>query len=274
MQSCGEWQLLPKGQGAQTATPPHLIWRHADNMRRRLRHHLTFSVLLGTKLIARMFYRFRIAWIGRRPRDPWKNVKLVLFLNHTSLYEPLFAGWVPNRFLKTIARNGLLPVADKTFCRPLVGRFFKLVAGNVVPVSRERDSSWHKFVATVRSGSLVVIAPEGRMKRANGLDRTGKPMTVRGGVADLLLRISAGRMLIAYSGGLHHVQVPGQKLPRLFKTLKMNVESLDIGGYSLMLAKACQGDFKQAVIRDLERRRRCYCPAAVPLLSAPATLLS
>jgi hypothetical protein len=215
-----------------------------------------------------VFYRFRIAWIGDRPKDPWKNVKLVLFLNHTSLYEPLFTGWVPIRFLKNIARNGLLPVADKTFCRPLVGRFFKMVAGNVVPISRERDTTWHGFIERVRSSSLVVIAPEGRMKRANGLDRTGKPMTVRGGVADLLYQIRAGRMLIAYSGGLHHVQIPGQKLPRLFKTLKMSVESLDITQYSKMLAAVCDGDFKKAVIRDLEMRLSRYCPVTRQL---PAT---
>ena len=46
------------------------------------------------------------------------------------------------------------------------------------------------------------------MKRANGMDLEGMPMTIRGGVADLLMAIPGGRMLIAYSGGLHHVQVP------------------------------------------------------------------
>ena len=243
-------------------------------MKRRLRNQLTFIILLSTKIMARMFYRFRIAWIGEQPGDPWQNVKLVLFLNHTSLYEPLFAGWVPTRFLKNIARNGLLPVADKTFCRPLVGRFFKLVAGNVVPVSRERDTSWQRFVAKIRSSSLVVIAPEGRMKRANGLDIGGRPMTVRGGVADLLLQIPAGRMLIAYSGGLHHVQIPGQTLPRLFKTLKMNVESLDIRHYCRMLSAACNGDFKKAVIRDLETRLNRYCPPGPIAVPAFAKVVS
>ena len=217
-------------------------------------------MLLGTKFASRLFYRFEVEWIGRLPKDPWKNIRLVLLLNHTSLFEPLFAGWVPNRFLKRVARNGLVPVADKTMLRPFVGRFFRLVANNVVPISRKRDHSWHRFVESIRTGSMVVIAPEGRMKRNTGLDQSGSPMTVRGGVADLLKRIKAGRMLIAYSGGLHHVQAPGQRLPRLFKTLHMRVESLDIPAYRQMLAESPYERFKQAVIEDLQIRRDCYCP--------------
>ena len=60
--------------------------------------------------------------------------------------------------------------------------------------------------------AMVLILPEGRMKRATGLDSEGKPMTVRGGIADILETIGEGRMLLAYSGGLHHVQAPGRAL--------------------------------------------------------------
>ena len=229
-------------------------------MRRRFKRRFTYVLLLTTKFFSRLFYRFEVEWIGRLPGDPWKNIRLVLLLNHTSLFEPLFAGWVPNRFLKLVARNGLVPVADKTMLRPIVGRFFRLVANNVVPISRKRDRSWRRFVESIRTGSMVVIAPEGRMKRNTGLDQNGSPMTVRGGVADLLKQIKAGRMLIAYSGGLHHVQAPGQRVPRLFKTLRMRVESLDIPSYRRMLASSSYGRFKQAVIEDLQIRRDCYCP--------------
>jgi 1-acyl-sn-glycerol-3-phosphate acyltransferase len=229
-------------------------------MRPRFKRRFTFLLLLTTKYLSKLFYRFEVEWIGRLPKDPWKNIRLVLLLNHTSLFEPLFAGWVPNRFLKLVARNGLVPVADKTMLRPFVGRFFKLVANNVVPISRKRDHSWKRFVKTIQDGSMVVIAPEGRMKRDTGLDLTGRPMTVRGGVADLLEQIKAGRMLIAYSGGLHHVQSPGQRIPRLFKTLRMRVESLDISAYSHMIASKSYGRFKQAVIEDLQVRRDIYCP--------------
>lgn len=229
-------------------------------MRSRFKTRFTYLTLLVTKALSRLFYRFEVDWIGRLPTDPWKNIRLVVLLNHTSLFEPLFAGWVPNRFLKSIARNGVLPVADKTLLRPVVGRFFKLVADTVVPISRRRDTSWSRFVETIRTGSMVVIAPEGRMKRKTGLDLSGAPMTVRGGVADLLQQIEKGRMLIAYSGGLHHVQAPGQRFPRLFKTLRMRVESLDISTYSRMIASGADRPFKQAVVRDLQTRRDSYCP--------------
>ncbi len=229
-------------------------------MGKRLKPRITYLLLLATKCLSRLFYRFEVDWIGRLPKDPWKNIRLVLLLNHTSLFEPLFAGWVPNQFLKSVARNGLVPVADKTMLRPFVGRFFRMVADNVVPISRKRDHSWNRFVETIHAGSMVVIAPEGRMKRKSGLDLSGSPMTVRGGVADLLRQIRAGRMLIAYSGGLHHVQAPGQRIPRLFKTLRMRVQSLDISTYSRMIASTAQRTFKQAVIEDLQIRRDSYCP--------------
>jgi 1-acyl-sn-glycerol-3-phosphate acyltransferase len=215
---------------------------------------------LGVKTLSRTFYRFNIDWIGRIPTDPWSNLRLVLILNHTSLYEPLFAGFVPKRFLRRVARDGLLPVADKTLCRPLVGRFFRFVANNVASVSRLRDNTWENFVQSVRDRSLVILAPEGRMKRANGLDAEGKPMTIRGGVADLLQAIPGGRMLIAYSGGLHHVQTPGQLIPRMFKTLSMKIESLDIAQYrDAILGRYGLDGFKTGVIRDLEARRSVYC---------------
>jgi 1-acyl-sn-glycerol-3-phosphate acyltransferase len=221
---------------------------------------LKYPLLLAVKYAARTFYRFDVGWVGSVPENPWDSLRMVLILNHTSLYEPLFAGWVPNHFLKQLARDGVIPVADKTFCRPVVGRFFKLVAQKVVPVTRERDTTWERFVARVRANSLVILAPEGRMKRPGGLDLQGKPMTVRGGVADLLQKIPGGRMLIAYSGGLHHVQIPGQRLPKLFKTLKMRVESLDIAQYTRMIMENYGiENFKIAVIRDLEKRRSRYC---------------
>lgn len=226
-----------------------------------MKQKLIFAFLIGIKTFSAMFYRFRIHWIGELPSDPWKNLRLVVLLNHTSLYEPLFTGFLPNRFLKNIAYNGLVPIADKTISRPLVGYFFKILACNVVPITRLRDNSWNRFLTKIKSTSLIIMAPEGRMKRANGLDLAGKPMTVRGGIADLLKNITNGRMLIAYSGGLHHVQVPNQLIPRLFKTLHMTIESIDIAKYKDRLLNhwGCEG-FKIGVIKDLEKRRAIHCP--------------
>jgi hypothetical protein len=217
-------------------------------------------MLLSIKALSAMFYRFNVSWVGDTPPDPWADLRLVLLLNHTSLYEPLFTGFLPNRFLKNIAQNGLVPVADKTLGRHLVGYFYRIVAKNVVPITRLRDDTWEMFLKKVTSKTLVIMAPEGRMKRATGLDVEGKPMTVRGGVADIIRKIPLGRMLIAYSGGLHHVQIPSQLIPKLFKTLHMKIENLDIDEYRNNILCLCgQEGFKYGVITDLEKRRANHC---------------
>jgi hypothetical protein len=100
------------------------------------------------------------------------------------------------------------------------------------------------------------------MKRATGLDKEGRPMTVMGGIAYILRVIKKGRMILAYSGGLHHVQIPGQTFPKLFKTLKINYENLDIEQF----IKHCQGrahdeeSFKHAVTVELQSRMKKNIP--------------
>jgi len=101
------------------------------------------------------------------------------------------------------------------------------------------------------------------MKRATGLDSEGRTMSVRGGIADILDSVGEGRMLIAYSGGLHHVQVPGQRFPRLFQTIRMRLEVVEIGEYRRAMMERGGGTpegSKAAVIADLEHRRDTFCP--------------
>lgn len=86
-------------------------------------------------------------------------------------------------------------------------------------------------------------------------------MTVRGGIADLIQAVGEGQMLIAYSGGLHHVQAPGEHLPRLFKTVRLNLELVDLRDYrDRMLERGGKSGFRRAVIRDMEERRDRFCP--------------
>jgi len=226
-----------------------------------MRALVVFVLLLKLKYLSRLFYRFEPEWVGEPASDPWRGIRLLAFLNHTSLYEPLFAGVVPNHFLWRLASRGVLPAAQKTIERPLVGHFFRLVASQVVPISRKRDATWNQFLKAIETDSMVALAPEGRMRRATGLDSKGQPMTVRGGIADILEAIPEGPMLLAYSGGLHHVQIPGQRWPRLFKTLRMRLEIVDIGEYrETIMRRAGAEDFKHAVIADLEARRDRHCP--------------
>ena len=110
---------------------------------------------------------------------------------------------------------------------------------------------------------MVVIAPEGRMKRATGLDANGNPMTVRGGVADVLQAISieqddrVQRRAASRAGARSH--------PECFQKVRLRVENVDIAGYiAEQMAKGGVEQFKRNVIRDLEQRaiptaltRRC-----------------
>jgi hypothetical protein len=111
---------------------------------------------------------------------------------------------------------------------------------------------------------MVLILPEGRMMRRNGLDANGQPMTVRGGIADILDALPSGRMLLAYSGGLHHVQAPGELLPRPFRRLWLHLEVVEIADYRAERQREATSDagFKRAVVGDLERRRDVHCPTA------------
>lgn len=227
-----------------------------------MRTYLVFLLLVTVKLFARVFYRLEMCFLGDLPAAPWGRHRVVAILHHTSLYEALFAGGCPFHFLWRIARHGVVPIAQKTAERALVGRFYGLIANRVVSITRERDETWAAVLAEIDPDAMVMLFPEGRMKRANGLDSTGKPMTVRAGIAEILETIGEGTMLLAYSGGLHHVHAPGQRLPRLFKRIRMNLEVVDIASYNA--ARTVDGGgprgYRRAVVADLERRRDELCP--------------
>lgn len=224
------------------------------------RSALVFGLLVCLKFLSRVFYRHDLGWIGPVPPKPWSAIRLVAFLNHTSLFEPVFLGMVPVSFIWRLAAHGVVPAADKTTDRPLVGLVFRFVAHHVIAITRQRDDTWFQVLNRIDPQSMVVLAPEGRMKRATGLDLHGNPMSVRGGIADILLSVKEGRMLIAYSGGLHHVQIPGH-VPRIFKTVRLRVENVDIAEYiAEMMSRGGEAEFKRNVMKDLDWRRDHYCP--------------
>lgn len=228
-----------------------------------MRSYLVFLFLATVRLVSKTFWRSRSAWIGDPgPGDRWRDLRVICFLNHTSLFEWIFISVVPLRLVWRVARHGVVPAAEKTIRRPIVGTFFKLLAAHVVSITRERDHTWRSVLERIDPDSMVIILPEGRMKRLNGLDSHGLPMTVRGGIADILESVPDGAMLIAYSGGLHHVQAPGERFPRVFRTVRMNLERLEIARYrEELMRESGSVAFKRAVVADLERRRDEYCPA-------------
>ena len=215
---------------------------------------ISFLSLLIIKGLSNIFYRYEIGW-PKDERIKWNDVRLIIFLNHTSLFEVLYLGFLPTFFLRMLSKRMVAPGADKTLNRPVVGMLFKIFSPGMTSITRKRDDSWDQFLESIHDDSIIIIAAEGRMKRTTGLDLEGKKMTVRPGVVDVLGTLDKGQMVIAYSGGLHHVQIPGEGFPRLFKTLKMDLEAFDIHTYKNSFVEAPGSQtWKKMVLDDLQHR--------------------
>lgn len=229
----------------------------------------TFLILVVVWTFSRVFYRLRETWVGNiTPRD-WTDLRVIAILHHTSLMEIVLAGYAEWSLLWRFATHGVLPVAEKTI-RRRIGIFFRFLVRHVVVVTRQRDHTWDEMLNRVDDESIAIILPEGRMMRANGLDSHGRPMTVRGGIADILENLDSGRMLLIYNQGLHHIQVPGEGLPKLFKPVDVVFELVDIPSFKhqAMERFGDQG-YRRAVVADLTERRDRHCPAP-PVDQPPA----
>ena len=220
-----------------------------------------FLALASIKLFALTFYKVDNKWLHNHEEDPWADMSMLVLLNHTSLFEPLLLGAAPWRLIWRISGRIIAPGADVTLDRPIAGKLLKYVAPKMMPISRKRDDTWDNFLNAIEPESVVIIAPEGRMKRVDGLDKNGNPMSVRGGIADILEMLPGGKMVIVYSGGLHHIQVPGQGLPKLFKRIRVQCEKLDIKEYVSEMNSKSDIDFHRAVIHDMEWRMRQNVPS-------------
>jgi len=218
-----------------------------------MRRTFAFLILASIKIIVRVFYTRDFNWKPERDQVDFRQARLLVLLNHTSLYEPLFLSELPFGFLWRIADKIYLPIADVTLKRPIVGAFFKLMLPRVFPITRKSDDSWQNYLNSIQSDDLVIIAAEGRMKRPNGLDKHGKKMSIRGGVADIIDRLDGGTVLICHSGGLHHIQKPGQHLPRLFQKIQMEVTVLDIVNYKKKFSENSR-ERKIQMVQDLQTR--------------------
>lgn len=229
-----------------------------------MRKALRFLVLALIKSLSRLCFSFSVTWVGEKPADGFRGARLGMLLNHTSLFEPIFLAVLPWHVLWRTATRGVIPGADITLNRPFAGAVYKALAPRVITITRKRDETWSQFLQSIGEDSLIVLAPEGRMKRPTGLDKEGNPMTVRGGIADILAMLPGGKMVLCYSGGLHHVHAPGERFPRLFRRVAVAFEALDIADYKRSLGgTADEKAFKAAVIRDLEARRDRVCATLV-----------
>lgn len=223
-----------------------------------MRTLLRFSLLAATNILSRVFFSFTLEWVGRRPAIPFRHARMAILLNHTSLFEPIFLAVAPFSWLWKASCRGLMPGADSTLNRPLAGRFFKWMVPDAVSVTRNRDRTWTDFISRIRKDTIIIMSPEGRMRRRTGLDKHGQPMTMRGGIVDVLDRINDGTMVFVYSGGLHHIQAPGEGFPRLFQRVRVRLEEVGIESYKKSLGHGTE-DFRSAVMKDLELRRDRHC---------------
>ncbi len=213
--------------------------------------------VFSLKIISQIFYRTHTTWHTDKDQIKWDQLRVIIALNHTSLFEFLFISAIPNINLWRAIDRLVVPVADVTLSRPFAGFFFRKLVPNAVSITRKRDDSWALFMESIRKdNSLILIFPEGRMMRKDGLDKHGKPMSIKGGVAEILEKLDSGKILIAYSGGLHHVQAPGELVPKVFKRIEIGFEQLDITEYKKSLDLK---DFRTAVINDLEERKKKNC---------------
>ncbi len=220
-----------------------------------MRIFISTLIFVSIKCVSHIFYRSNLKWIGTQYDDPWReDIKVLAFLNHTSLYEPIFVSVLPLHFLIKFTKNWVAPGADKTLDRPIVGKFWKLLAPKMTTITRKRDHTWAEFMDTIDNECIICIAPEGRMKRPNGLDVNGERMSVKGGIADIINRLDSGKIALAFSGGLHHVQKPGQMIPKIFKRININVEIIDIAEYKKQFSK------KSELIKDLQSKLENNCP--------------
>lgn len=231
---------------------------------------LSFLLLSLVKLLALVFYTGQKQWLGKSDKSQLDQVVLLVFLNHTSLFEPLLLRHAPWKLIWMLSQKLVIPGADVTMKRPVLGRVLKSLMPGCIPISRKLDTTWYNFLSHVNESNLTAIAPEGRMMRRNGLDKFGKPMSVRGGVAEILQCLNSGKILFVYSGGLHHIQAPGDKLPNLFKAIDVNLELVDVAKYKSARMQGCpivqeneielEKYFKQRVIEDMNRRLKECVP--------------
>ena len=220
---------------------------------------IRFIILYSTKCLSALFFRFETRWLSEIQDSDWTRIRLIVFLNHTSLFEPVFLRLAPNKFLWALSQRLYAPGADITLSRPVTGKIYKTLFPGIVPISRKRDDTWQRFLDEVNQKKITAILPEGRMKRRNGLDKHGQPMTVRGGVAEILHRLERGKILFIYSGGLHHIQAPGDTFPKLFKTIKAHMEVQDIREYKQQFDHDLP-EFKKQVTDDMQQRLQTNTP--------------
>jgi 1-acyl-sn-glycerol-3-phosphate acyltransferase len=109
-----------------------------------------FTIYHLTRLVARVFFRFRVI----HPERVIQNGPVILAMNHESYLDPPFAGIGCRRAIYFLARKSLLDV-------PLLG--WLLPKLNVIPVDQEGGdrSALKALIRALRADHGVLVFPEG-----------------------------------------------------------------------------------------------------------------
>ena len=109
-----------------------------------------FTVYHLTRLIARLFFRFRVL----HPERVIQEGPVILAMNHESYLDPPFAGIACQRAIYFLARRTLLDI-------PLLG--WLLPKLNVIPVDQEGNDrgALKALIRLLRAQHCVLVFPEG-----------------------------------------------------------------------------------------------------------------
>jgi 1-acyl-sn-glycerol-3-phosphate acyltransferase len=109
-----------------------------------------FTIYHLTRLVARLFFRFRVV----HPERVIQDGPVILAMNHESYFDPPFAGIACRRAIYFLARKSLLDV-------PVLG--WVLPKLNVIPVDQEGGdrSALKALIRILRAKHCALVFPEG-----------------------------------------------------------------------------------------------------------------
>jgi 1-acyl-sn-glycerol-3-phosphate acyltransferase len=152
-----------------------------------------------SRLVARMFFRFRVIHRGRMiQRGP-----VILAMNHQSFLDPPLAGITCDRAIYFLARRTLMEV-------PLLG--WLLPKLNVIPVNQDGidRSALKALIRVIKSGNAALVFPEGSRTLDGNLQpaQPGLGLVIAKTLAPVVpMRIFGAHEALPRGGGLHFVAI-------------------------------------------------------------------
>lgn len=215
-------------------------------------------IIFFSWILVKILYRCSWTWIGKNSDRGFQDMKALFLMNHTSYADHMIFVLVPINVIYKMFWNARIAVAQhqvKNFKGLL-----QYLENNIVPLSRQRDDSWNNYLSNANAKSIFVMYPEGTRMSPEGLDKNGKKVRVKGGVADILELLPDGDIVILYLDGFYEILGAGMKFPKLFKKVRVTAEVVDIAALKHELAYTGRHedryDFRVRFIEWFEKRKQ------------------